>query len=348
MHIKKYTMATAGHMLQHYSRDMKKAGEHIDPNRTGYNYNLGAKDNPGTQLARIKQRLQEAPPARLKKDLIVMCDWVITVPQSLPEEKYTQFFEEAYSFLSQRYGCKNVVSAYVHLDEQGRSKKTGRFLPHLHFCFVPVIYDKKLQREKVNGKGCISRVDLQKIHPEIQAYLETQLGCQVEILNGETAEGNKSIAELKRLSATSELNEVEQSVSDIEKVDNRKKESRGLPGKEQVVKLTKSDYEKILEKTKSGAEKSYIIKKQKAEIGELSWRLEQEHRNARQLSKTVIELKTRLRETTVKYHFLCDVLKTVFEECPNFQTAFNRVKASLKARKKERAPAQGQESQQER
>lgn len=137
-------------------------------------------------------------------------------------------------------------------------------------------------------------------------------------------------------------------MSDIEKVDNRKKEGRGLPGKEPVVKLAKTDYEEILEKAKSGAEKSYIIKKQNEKIGELSWRLEQEHRNARQLSKMVIELKTKLRETSVKYHFLCDVLKTVFEESPNFQAVFNRVKASLKTHKREQLRTQEPDEQQER
>ena len=88
-----------------------------------------------------------------------------------------------------KYGKENVISAYVHLDETS---------PHMHFCFVPVVFDTKKQEYKVNAKVCINRTELLKIHPQMQEYLESKLQTKVNILNGATAEGNKTIEQLKK------------------------------------------------------------------------------------------------------------------------------------------------------
>jgi len=67
----------------------------------------------------------------------------------------------------------------------------------MHFCFVPVVFDKKKQEYKVNAKQCINKTELKQIHPQIQEYLENKLQTKVNILNGATAEGNKTIEQLK-------------------------------------------------------------------------------------------------------------------------------------------------------
>ena len=64
----------------------------------------------------------------------VLCSWVVTVPKDVPEAEYEKFFHATYDFLEKRYGRENVVSAYVHMDE---------ITPHMHFAFVPVVYDKR-------------------------------------------------------------------------------------------------------------------------------------------------------------------------------------------------------------
>ena len=99
------------------------------------------------------------------------------------------FFKEAYNFMENKYGKENVISAYVHLDETS---------PHMHFCFVPVVFDTKKQEYKVNAKVCINRTELLKIHPQMQEYLESKLQTKVNILNGATAEGNKTVEQLKK------------------------------------------------------------------------------------------------------------------------------------------------------
>src|SRR5699024_2899052 len=46
-------------------------------------------------------------------------------------------------------------------------------------------------------KQCINKVELKQIHPEMQEYLENKLQTKVNILNGATAEGNKTVEQLK-------------------------------------------------------------------------------------------------------------------------------------------------------
>ena len=135
----------------------------------------------------MKKRCEEFKILK-RKDVNWLVSWVITMPADYTGNK-ALFFKEAYNFMENRYGKGNVVSAYVHLDETS---------PHMHFCFVPVIFDKKKQEYKVNAKQCINKVELKQIHPEMQEYLENKLQTKVNILNGTTAEGNKTIDQLKK------------------------------------------------------------------------------------------------------------------------------------------------------
>ena len=63
-----------------------------------------------------------------------------------------------------------------------------------------------------NGSRCLpknvwNRSDLQSFHGSLQRYLERELGHEVSVLNDATKEGNRSIEELKRQSATERLRE---------------------------------------------------------------------------------------------------------------------------------------------
>ena len=49
----------------------------------------------------------------------------------MKETDSKRFFQEVYRFLIDRYGVRNVISAYVHMDEVGNT-------PHMHFSFIPV------------------------------------------------------------------------------------------------------------------------------------------------------------------------------------------------------------------
>ena len=139
-HAAKYSRGSVGHLIKHYERAKDRNGEYIkfsneniDPEKTDLNYNLAT---PGSALDYLHQRLSEVQCAK-RKDLNVMCSWVVTAPENIqartPEE-INNFFREVYKFSADRYGEANVISAYVHMDEVS---------PHIHFAFVPVVYDKE-------------------------------------------------------------------------------------------------------------------------------------------------------------------------------------------------------------
>ena len=188
--VDKFTRATTGHLCAHYARAKDENGEYIrfgnqsiDVGRTPLNYNL-APDHEGGQVEFIRRRTSEVK-CLTRADVNVMCSWIVTLPQGFSREK--EFFEETYRFLEERYGNKNVISAFVHMDEKQ---------PHMHFSFVPVVIGKG-GKEKVSAKELLTKVELQKFHPALQTALQRGLGEEVPVLNGATAGGNRTVANLK-------------------------------------------------------------------------------------------------------------------------------------------------------
>lgn len=189
MNCEKFTRNQSGNILVHCDRsdpNRTYKNQEIDHSKTYLNYNLAPEHKGMTDYEFMKKRCEEFKILK-RKDVNWLVSWVITIPADYTGNK-ALFFREVYNFMENRYGKDNVVSAYVHLDETN---------PHMHFCFVPVIFDKKKQEFKVNAKQCINKVELKQIHPEIQEYLENKLQTKVNILNGATAEGNKTIEQLK-------------------------------------------------------------------------------------------------------------------------------------------------------
>lgn len=212
-HVAKYKASAIGHMANHYGRSdvgekadyITRSNENINPERTHLNYNLAQEDQKMPQIEFIHQRLSEVK-VQKRADVNVMCDWVITAPKDLLEWDNEPFFRASYDFLKNRYGKKNVISSYVHMDE---------VTPHMHFSFVPVVYDKKKDRYKVSAKEVLTRRDLQSFHKDLQDYVGQKLGYSVGILNNATIEGNQSIQELKQKSAIERLREATHTASEI-------------------------------------------------------------------------------------------------------------------------------------
>lgn len=217
MHVTKYTRGTLGHMLGHYDRTKDGLGENVVPERTQLNYNLAVDDQPLKQLDFVHKRLGEVRCLK-RKDVNVLCDWVVTMPKDLADEYREPFFKAAYNFFAEKYGHDNVVSAYVHMDETQ---------PHMHFAFVPVVADRKRDGWKLSAKEAITRVDLQHIHEQMQTQLTQELGVPVNLLNEATIEGNRSIKELKRGTAVEAVNKLKSEqmeiVQDIAYLEDRQK-----------------------------------------------------------------------------------------------------------------------------
>ena len=193
-HLEKYTATAAGHMFAHYDRSHSSSTSNIDESRTHLNYNLAEKDQPLSCLDFLHKRMSEIKVLK-RANVNVMCDWVVTAPEDLTEEELPVFFDECYKFLNARYGKENVISAPVHMDETS---------PHLHYNFVPVVKDKKNGKLKLSAKECITRKDLNTFHTDLTKHMTAVFGRDIGILNGATISGNKTIKQLKQMSANLE------------------------------------------------------------------------------------------------------------------------------------------------
>ena len=189
-HLEKYTAAAAGHMFAHYDRSHSSSTSNIDESRTHLNYNLAKKDQPLSCLDFLHKRMSEIKVLK-RANVNVMCDWVITAPESLTPEELPLFFDECYKFLNARYGKENVISSPVHMDETSS---------HIHYNFVPVVTDKKKGIPKLSAKECITRKDLNTFHPDLTKHMTAVFGRDIGILNGATVGGNKTIKQLKQTS----------------------------------------------------------------------------------------------------------------------------------------------------
>ena len=192
MHVAKYAKAATGHMCAHYERRKDEKGEYvkfgnqdIDLNRTHLNYNL-APDRD--QIEFIRQRTSEVK-CQKRADVNVMCDWVVTAPAELDRDHLRDFFKASYEFMEKKYGSENVISAYVHMDETS---------PHMHFAFIPVVKDKKKDIYKVSAKQLLTKTELKRMHPDLTRHIQAYpWGKNLNMMNGATISGNRTIEELK-------------------------------------------------------------------------------------------------------------------------------------------------------
>lgn len=243
-HYMKFNRASCGHMWKHYERAKDENGEYvkfgspdIDTSRTHQNYNLGPTHMNG-QGGFVKERCSEVK-MQNRKDVNVMCSWVVTAPKEIQADEAEKFFRETYKFLSDKYGKENVISAYVHMDEVS---------PHMHFAFVPVVEDKKKNILKVSAKEAVTKRDLETFHLQFSNYMEKIFGRDVGVLNEATKYGNKSIKELKSETAKKELEEIK------EQTEAMKSEDKRLSARVQ----RDSEYINTLESKKTSLEKEII------------------------------------------------------------------------------------------
>ena len=193
-HCMKHTKASCGHMFAHFDRKAEHiSNENVDRTRSHLNYNLAAHQQM-EQGEFVRQRCSEVR-CQNRKDVNVMVSWIVTAPKDLPQQAEPAS-SRPHTIPRKPVWAQQCCSAYVHMDE---------VTPHMHFAFVPVTEDRKRGGYKVSAKEVINRRDLQTFHSDLSKYLEQQLGFPVNVLNEATKEGNRSIEQLKRQSATEQI-----------------------------------------------------------------------------------------------------------------------------------------------
>lgn len=247
--VKHFHRTAVRSILNHVTRTDNYSNKDIDTSRSKYNYSLTNHDPHEA----YKRRLSEVHCLN-RANVNTLSSWCVTLPKGVKKEDQKKFFEETVKFLNNRYGERNCVSADVHYDET---------TPHLHYCFIPIIFDKKHQREKVDRKSIFTLKELKTFHTDLQNHINQALGYEVQILNGELKNRkNLSINELKEKTAK-KLEEIEKSYDLKKEFLNNIKETTGAIGQDfgLFVTMSKKKATKLINTSVSvDVMKSYLKK----------------------------------------------------------------------------------------
>ena len=209
-HLKKNTRGAVPGLAIHFERKTDHhTNKDIDVAKTYLNQDLIS--DGSDMLSRFNARLNDVY-CMQRDDVKALATWIVTLPEELSEAPYEQqsaFFEATKQFLDDRYGQENAVAAVVHYDET---------TPHLHYAFVPVVFDAKKERYKVSAKEVLTRHDLQTFHDELDQNLKAVLPFFIKgILNHKTLPF-ENVAEIKKYNdqfkaLKEELANVEENIS---------------------------------------------------------------------------------------------------------------------------------------
>ncbi|MBZ5978897.1 plasmid recombination protein [Leuconostoc gelidum subsp. gelidum] len=205
-HLKKNTRGAVPGLAVHFERKTDHhTNKEIDVSKTYLNQELMA--DGSDMLSRFNARLNDVYCMK-RDDVKALATWIVTLPEELAEAPYEQqsaFFEATSNFLNERYGQENAVAAVVHYDET---------TPHLHYAFVPVVFDDKKSRYKVSAKEVLTRHDLQSFHEDLDQHLKKVLPFYEQgILNNKTLPF-ENVAEIKKYN--DQFNTLKAELADIE------------------------------------------------------------------------------------------------------------------------------------
>lgn len=147
MHLATFSTSDAGKLIAHDERAIGPR-EHIAKDAPVYDlapaYEGGARAHYHDLIADLDLSAKARP----------LASFMVTQPDAVPPERGREFFQAAYDFLAREVGEKNVVSAYVHLDEPGAR-------PHMAVKFVPRVDTPVMTNDKTRPL-CWTKADEKK------------------------------------------------------------------------------------------------------------------------------------------------------------------------------------------
>ncbi len=302
-HVAKYSRGSCRAILEHDTRTAEHEYKNpdIDKSKTHLNWSLVEADGM-TAEERLNKRLSEIK-VQKRKDVNVLCSWVVTLPEDVPFivyksntlvcESTQRFFKAVNEFLTEEVGAKNVISSDVHVDENR---------PHLHFTFVPVVantrkYKDPNKQPKYTEKCCadelLTRTYLKTFHERLESYLNER-GIKASIRTGKTT-FNRSIAELK--AETAEKLKLAE-----EKIQKHQEESeRRIAEAEYQAQIKHQDLLREIDELKAKKEESYhAVNAAKVSASEIVSKAEQKASEIRKKTEDNTTLLDRLTNKRIE------------------------------------------------
>ncbi|QDF27074.1 MobV family relaxase [Bacillus thuringiensis] len=274
--MQKFKMRDVKGIQIHNQREKKSHTNHdIESERTFLNYDLH-NDGHIDYLKTVKDKIEQNVETNrmIRKDAVVMCEFVVTsdkeffdVLDMIDPVQQKVFFKEAYSFLKNRYGERNIVHAAVHLDEK---------TPHMHVGMVPVTEENKLSAKQIfNRKELVSLQDdfhahmvekgfylergvsSDKKHVEMRKLKAMTAKKEIKVLEKEMGKclQKKEIVNKQMEQLESCLNQLQNAVKSTNKVDKIEVKHKGGILRSKTVEMSVEDFEEL--KTKAKASEAF-------------------------------------------------------------------------------------------
>ncbi len=220
--IEKYTRNRVAGIIKHNNRTPESEGLHSNENIKSYLSDQNYFFKNGGMKA-YNDRVSHLY-SQDRDNLTAMAEVVVTLPCDVKDEDEKKFFGIVYDFFCNDFGEENIFNAVVHKDE---------ITPHLHLDFIPVKGLENLtetmayrvenwQKENettcegiISGRDVLTPAYFKTMHPRLYRYVAEHLGYEVEIINGATAQGNKTVLELKNETLEKKINFLEKTANDM-------------------------------------------------------------------------------------------------------------------------------------
>ena len=243
-HAAKYKQEALGRMFAHWDRTFdttKRLKQNIIQEKISDNYNIGQDDGYKTvkeKLEVVNTLKKQNGKRKVRKDAILVFDWVVTLPtEVLPDDEY-KFFELVHQFCCERYGEENTLACRVHKDEVGRT--------HCHQPIMPVMLDNGVPT--FNCKKVLTRNDLRTWHQDLQDLVNHELGYNVSILLDDDKKLEKSLSQLPQDEFIAMDNELKSAVNQAEmQINDIKTKSKAASDELDVKKYEAAAWDRTIE-----------------------------------------------------------------------------------------------------
>lgn len=168
-------------------QDASKYKNDVNPSQSHFNVYINRDESWRKQLKPFLEKHRETTGRKIRKDAVVMCSTIQSVPSSWPKEKCNQYFEKYDDFLIEFLTSHGVdencfVSSATHHDESS---------PHHTVVWMP-FKDGKFQAKNILTRQCLRELQKEtynfylgfaKKNPDLEMMEMYELGNDVSHLN---------------------------------------------------------------------------------------------------------------------------------------------------------------------
>ncbi|MBP3630972.1 MAG: plasmid recombination protein [Clostridia bacterium] len=209
MHIEKYNLSVGKIEIGHDLRTHKEyKNKDIDFTLSHSNYHF----NEVAPMQRLEERINEiyiyGKNGKHKDDINYLVSVCVQYPENCSVDEET-FFILMDKVFTNRFGKDNKICSCVHLDEKGKS--------HLHYKFMPVVYNGKKNRYELCAKKVVNRQMLMSFHKDIENDL-LALGYNIKLHDPENHVKGQNIDDIEEYKKYKEhIKQLEEKIAELEK-----------------------------------------------------------------------------------------------------------------------------------